>query len=243
MSGPGVSASPIELRAVLFDAAGTLIELRESVGTSYARFAEDHGVTLPAWRLDDAFHRVIRHAPPRVYPGASAEEIVREEIAWWRAIVRSTFLAADSTVKFPDFDAFYAPLFDYFSTAQAWDVRAGVPAALGRLREHGFAIGVVSNFDHRLPKILQALELEPLLDLVVIPADCGFEKPDAGIFDFACERLGIASVHVAYVGDDREKDGAAAQHAGLTSFIVEDFDSFGALVDGLIQATAGSILR
>ncbi|MDP6980596.1 MAG: HAD-IA family hydrolase [Myxococcota bacterium] len=224
------------LRAVLLDAAGTLIEPRESVGITYSRFAEPYGASLPAWRLDDAFVRVMGHAPPRVFPGAARDDIEREEIAWWRAIVRSSFLAADSTVKFSDFDTFYSELFDYFSTSEAWGLRPGVSEALALLRERGLATGVVSNFDHRLPKILQALDLQCFLDLVVIPADCGFEKPDPRIFGFACEKLGLEPAQVVHVGDDAVRDARAAEEAGLRSLLVGDFESLGDLVHSI---TAG----
>ena len=60
------------IRAVLFDAAGTLIELAESVGETYARIAERFGVALPASRLDDAFYRVWASAPPMMSNGSTA---------------------------------------------------------------------------------------------------------------------------------------------------------------------------
>ncbi len=236
MSSQEVSGAPAPLRAVLFDAAGTLIELRESAGSIYARFAEPYGVSLPAWRLDDALSRVMSHAPPRVFPGVPRDEVEREEIAWWRAIVRSSFLAADSTVKFSDFDTFYRELFDYFSTTDAWGLRPDAAEVLDRLRADGLATGVVSNFDHRLPQLLQALDLHRVLDLVVIPADCGFEKPDPRIFGFACERLGFDPAQVAHVGDDAERDARAAEEAGLRSLLVGDFESLGDVVDTI---TAG----
>jgi len=211
------------LRAVLFDAAGTLIAPQQSVGTTYGRVASRHGVELPAWRLDDAFHRVLRHAPPRVFPDLPAEEVRRQEVGWWRAVVRSTFLAADSTVKFPDFDVFYGELFDAFSTREAWCVRDGMAECLAALRDAGLATGVASNFDHRLPKILQALELEALLDTVAIPIDCGFAKPDAGLFHFACAQLDCLPEQVAHVGDDPARDTEAARRAGLAGFAIGDF--------------------
>ena len=63
-------ATGSEIRAVLFDAVGTLIELREPVGETYARMARPFGVALPAWRVDDAFRRILKRAPPLVFPDA-----------------------------------------------------------------------------------------------------------------------------------------------------------------------------
>ena len=62
------------ISVVLFDAAGTLFELRRSVGETYSAAAARHGVSLPAWRLDDAFQRVMRRASPMVFPEAAPSE-------------------------------------------------------------------------------------------------------------------------------------------------------------------------
>ena len=48
---------------MLFDAAGTLIELREPVGETYARVARKHGLALPPDRLEAAFRVAFTTAP------------------------------------------------------------------------------------------------------------------------------------------------------------------------------------
>ena len=63
------------IRAVLFDAAGTLIELREPVGEIYAREASAQGLSISARRLDDAFRRIFSRADPMLFPDASLDEV------------------------------------------------------------------------------------------------------------------------------------------------------------------------
>src|SRR5262245_66581227 len=99
-------------RAVLFDAAGTLIDPREPIGATYARIAEKYGARISAWRLGDAFARVWRAAPAMVFPGLAREAAALREREAWRSIVRQTFLAADSAVRPADLDACFAELFD-----------------------------------------------------------------------------------------------------------------------------------
>ncbi len=203
------------IRAVLFDATGTLIEPREPVGETYSRLGREHGVSLPAWRLDDAFGRVLRRAPPRVFPDAAPGEIAERERAWWWKRVRDTFRAADSTVAFPDFETFFAVAFEHYATARAWRLRPDAARALRALRAAGLLVGLVSNFDQRLPKILKALEIDDLFDSVTLPADCRTEKPDPRIFAAALASLGVAAEQALYVGDDPQRDLAAARSAGL----------------------------
>ena len=203
------------IRAVLFDAVGTLLALREPVGETYARIAAAHGVRIGAWRLEEAFRRVRAQAPPLAFPGAPAEEIPARERAAWRGLARKTFLAADSAARFDDFDACFEALWHHFASAAAWALRPGAAEALSALRARGRRIAVVSNFDQRLPPILAGLGLAPLLDAVVLPGDAGAAKPDPRIFAEALARLAAAPAEAAFVGDDRERDLEAARALGI----------------------------
>ncbi len=208
---------------MLFDAAGTLITTREPVGETYARVAREYGVNLPAERLDDAFRRVFRSAPPMVFPGERPERVAALERDWWRENVRATFRAADSAVRlssFSDFDRFFASLFDHFARPAAWRATPGAREALAELRAGGLATGVVSNFDSRLERLLIGLELRELLEVVISSASAAARKPDRAIFDAALAKLGIPAAAAVYVGDDLENDVAGACAAGLRAIDV-----------------------
>ena len=201
------------VRAVLFDAAGTLIRTAEPVGQTYARVARAHGVEIPAWRMEDAFQRVHRGAPPMT---ADPER----ERDWWRQRVHETVRAADSEARFPDFDAYFSTLFDHYATRAAWEARDGASEALDALRARGLALAVVSNLDGRLAGILDALGIR--VATVVRPADAGAAKPDARIFAYALARLGVDAAEAVFVGDDAERDVAAAVRVGLRAIDVAE---------------------
>lgn len=205
------------IRAVLLDAVGTLVALREPVGETYARVAAAHGVRVAPWRVGDAFRRVLAAAPPAVFPDAPAEDRPTRERAWWHALVRSTFLAADSAQRFADFDACFDALWRLFASPAAWAARPGAAEALAGLRRGGRRTAVVSNFDGRLPALLEALGLLGALDAVVLPAQIGAAKPDPRIFEAALRRLGARAGEAVFVGDDHERDLAGARAAGLTA--------------------------
>src|SRR5207302_528021 len=59
------------LGAVTLDAAGTLFEVAEPVGVTYARVAARHGIGVTATELDRAFRAALAGAPPLAFPGAS----------------------------------------------------------------------------------------------------------------------------------------------------------------------------
>lgn len=211
------------LRGVVLDAVGTLIRLREPVGATYARIAAEHGVAIPAWRLDDAFARVLRGSTAMPAASAGAER------AWWRDVVRATFRAADQMQRFADFERCFAAIFDHYARADAWLAAPGATAALALLRSEGRALCVASNFDRRLPAILAGLDLATRVDLVWLPCDAGTAKPDPAFFRGACERLGLAPAACVSVGDDPEHDLDAARAAGLAAIDVRALASLGEL--------------
>lgn len=218
-------------RAVLFDAAGTLIALREPVGETYARIARAFGVALPAERIDDAFRRVHAAAAPMAFPGAPPADVPDLEREWWRRIVRATFRAADGTASFADFDGYFARLFEAMAEPGCWRAVPGAADLLDALRARGFATGIVSNFDFRLRAILQGLGLAARLDAVVLPSDVGAAKPDPAGFLRALELLGADAAASWFVGDDPAQDLAAARAVGLRAIDVAS----SATLDGLLN--------
>ena len=219
---------------MLFDAAGTLIELCEPVAETYARVAREHGVTLRPNKLEIAFRVAFAAAPAMVFPGASIEEASRLEKTWWRQVVSSTFRTADPTAKFADFDEFFENLFDVMGRPQAWREVPGARSLLLRLRSLRWATAIVSNFDRRLPSILRELGLADLFDAVVLCSDVGAAKPEAAIFHRALERLRVPASRAVVVGDDEELDIEGARAAGLRAIDVRSLAKLDGLMDQLM---------
>ena len=199
------------LQAVLFDAVGTLIELREPVGETYRRAAAEQGRELPAWRIEDAFQRVVARAEAMVFPELAADARPAAEREWWRRIVRSTFLAVDSTLRFPDAERLFDGLFAHYAGPEAWQLRAGARETLVAVAASRLRVGIASNLDHRLPLVLEQLEIASFFDSITLPHQCGFRKPEAGFYHWACQSLGAPPGATAMVDDQL----AGAAEAGL----------------------------
>ncbi len=224
------------IRAVCFDATGTLIEVAESVGTVYSRAAQAAGIKLPAWRLDDAFARVLRHAPSLASVGAAAAsraEREAAEIAWWCERVRQTFQATDSTVEFADPKAFALTLFETYRSAEAWRARPGARELLVALRAEGFGLGLASHFDHRLPKLLEDLALIEFFSAIEIPSLHGRAKPDRSVFEALARALGARLDELAYVGDDAPEVLEAIRVLGLLVIDVRQVAALPEIADRL----------
>lgn len=231
---------PYRIDAVLFDAAGTLILPAEPIGATYARVASRFGVALPADRLDEAFRRVFAAAPANVHPDAAPADLRARERAWWRSRVRETFRAADGMARFDDFAGLFDALFGHYADARAWRLAPGAHEGLADLTARGLRLGVLSNFDHRLPGILEGLGVAHHFACVVLPSDAGAAKPDPAIFAFGLSRLGVSAEGTLYVGDHAEEDLVGARAAGLRALDVAGLPDLRALSKAIDRLERGA---
>ena len=211
-------------RALLLDAMGTLLGLRRSVGCSYAALAAGFGIEAEAAAIDRAFAPIYRQAPPLAFPGLSGAALREAEIAWWGARIRDTLAAVLPVGR--DRLAENLPsglaeaLFEHFAAPDQWRVYPEVPHCLLRWRQRGLRLAVVSNFDSRLPALLEGLGLASHLHAVVVSSAAGAAKPDPGPFRIALEALQLPAEAVWHVGDS-PADVAGAAAAGIRCLLVE----------------------
>jgi putative hydrolase of the HAD superfamily len=80
----------------------------------------------------------------------------------------------------------------------------------------GVAVGALTNSstEATLPK-LEVTGLADRFATLVTRDTLGFGKPDARVFEAACERLGSEPARTAYIGDEWEADIVGAMGAGL----------------------------
>lgn len=187
---------------------GTLIGLRESVGTTYAAAAAGHGITVNAAAIDQAFPAVLRQAPPLAFPGLQQQELEQAERQWWGERIEAALLA---TAGAPAPAALREELYFRFADPALWHVLPGVGTALEHWAALGLRLAVVSNFDGRLHGLLSGLGLAVHLQAVIVSSAAGAAKPDPLPFQLALTALGLGAADVWHVGDSPEDaEGAAA---------------------------------
>ncbi len=210
--------------ALLLDAMGTLIGLRRSVGSSYAALAAEFGLEADADAIDRAFPAVYRQAPPLAFPGLAGADLRAAEIHWWGERIATVFQQALPNAQ--DQLAEGLPtglaeaLFEHFADPGLWRVYPEVPPCLQRWRQRGLRLAVVSNFDSRLPGLLEGLGVAEHLHTVVVSSAAGAAKPDPAPYRQALEALGLPAEAVWHVGDSPE-DEAGADAAGIRCLLVQ----------------------
>jgi putative hydrolase of the HAD superfamily len=215
------SPSAAPPKVIFLDAVGTLFGVRGTVGQVYADLAQGYGVTVASEGLDRAFLSCYRLAPPMRFPGIAAEELADREYQWWHQLAIETFELAGVRSQFADFDAFFAALYQHFTTAEPWVIYEDVYGSLVRWRSQGIELGVISNFDSRLHSVLHALSLDQFFASVTISTEVGLAKPDPGIFAIALAKHGCTAAEAWHIGDSRREDYEAARSAGLRGILVE----------------------
>jgi putative hydrolase of the HAD superfamily len=207
------------LRAVFFDAAGTLFDAREPVGATYARIARQFGLDASDAAVTASFRRAFGHAPELAFgAGHTAGELRERERQWWRGVVARSF---EGLGTFSDFDSFFETLFAYFAEPSNWQPHPEALSTLGRLKDCGLRLGVISNFDSRLYEILDNFGLSPLFDSVTISSEAGYAKPRPEVFATALARLGARPQEAMHVGDSRRLDFDGAYAAGMTAVLLD----------------------
>ncbi|HVR99997.1 MAG TPA: HAD-IA family hydrolase, partial [Thermoanaerobaculia bacterium] len=175
------------------------------------------------------------------YPGG--------ERGWWQRFLERfcELLEAPPPTRFAA-----SELFHLFGRAEAWEVFPEVPEVLAALHGRGLKLAVISNWDHRLPGLLEDLGLARWFDAVVYSSAVGVEKPDRRIYGRALELLAADAGSVLHVGDRRLEDAEGAMAAGFQALLLDRQGGAGAdlrdlsplpdLVAGAARPHAGAML-
>jgi putative hydrolase of the HAD superfamily len=205
------------IKAIFFDAAGTLIHLPKSVGHHYAFVGERLGLQLDASALDRAFNVCWKQTPVRPAIDGPRED---DDKGWWRNLVDRVLDKCAPGLDELDRDAFFEGAYGHFAEPGVWDLYPEVSEVLGAL--HGrFELAVISNFDGRLRMILEHLGISNRFSHVFLSSELGADKPDPEIYRRALELSGARPNNTLHVGDDPERDWEGASRAGLAVFRLE----------------------
>lgn len=205
-------------KAIFFDAAGTLFDTVRPVGEIYALLANKHGMEVSGKQIGERFRTCFSSSPPLAFPGADAKELQNLERAWWKELVRKIF---EPWGSFARFDHYFSELFAHFAKPDAWSLFPETEETLSALKERGFILEVISNFDSRLFGILEGLRIASWFDSVVISSRVGYAKPAPEIFQNALGLYRLKAEEVMHVGDSLENDAAGASAAGLTGVLLD----------------------
>jgi putative hydrolase of the HAD superfamily len=151
----------------------------------------------------------------------------------WRGVSRAMH-AQMPEMQSVDVEAWFQALHERFDHGEIWRMYDDVPEVLVELRRRGLLLGIVSNWDTRLRRIVREIGLLPLVDFVKISAEVGRRKPDGAIFKKALAEAGVEPHEAMHVGDQPLEDVEGARAAGLRAVLIRRDD-------GVFGSGAGEI--
>jgi putative hydrolase of the HAD superfamily len=205
--------------AVTLDAGNTLLYCSPSPAAIYAEHLSRYGpavtadVVGPVFR--DAWAEMQNHSRSGTDRYTSTDG---GEKAWWGRFVRRVLAGLDHPAPWrPLLD----DLYDAFSKPEIWKTFPDTVPALKQLRGRGVRLAVISNWDRRLPTILDDLELTSFFDTITVSSLEGVEKPAPEIFCRTLDRLGVAPECAIHVGDSPHDDYEGADGVGIHPLLLD----------------------
>jgi putative hydrolase of the HAD superfamily len=208
-----------EVRAVTLDVGNTLLWCDPPPPVLYAEAMCRRGRAVDPEQVAPVFREVWRQMQRLTRPGRDRySSVAGGERAWWGRFLREVLGQLDHDAPW---QLLLDDLYEAFARPDLWQVFPEVRSTLDRLRDEGRILAVISNWDGRLPEILERLGLRPYFETVTVSSIEQVEKPAPEIFQRTVARLGLAADQVLHVGDSVREDYFGAAAAGLQSALVD----------------------
>lgn len=221
------------LRAILFDAVGTLIFPDPPVAEAYHRVGGELGSSRTLAEIKELFREAYRRSESLfALPGnggglarqPTSEERERKR---WRQVIGEVFddLPAEAA------DQALNRLWRHFTQPAHWRLYDDVAPAWQKLSQRGVVLGIASNFDSRLEAISRGLPPLDQCRQLFISSRIGYPKPAPQFFRTVEEQLALRGEEILLVGDDWTNDVLGGRSCGWqVQHIVRD----GPLAEGAI---------
>jgi putative hydrolase of the HAD superfamily len=199
-----------EVRAVLLDALGTLVELQPPA-PRLQRLLRESGIDVSEEQATAGFAAEIAYYLDHHLDGSDPERLERLRDRCAEEMRRA--------IDLPGLDPPTARR--AMLGALEFTAYQDVIPALEELRERGLVLVIASNWDCSLPEWLRPTGILELVDGVVTSAEVGAAKPDPRVFERALAVAGVAPGEALHVGDkvDNDLEGAAA--AGVRGVLLQ----------------------
>jgi HAD superfamily hydrolase (TIGR01509 family) len=210
-----ITQSLKSIKAIFFDAGGTLIHLDSSYICRCIN--EELDIELSASLFRRAQFLAMSRVAELVAAGVGSTEKLKRDFY-------STLLpeVGVTDAKLP---AAVECVLKLAHSEMLWRTTDETTArTLGQLKARGLSLAIVSNSDGRIESAFQQAGLAGYFDFFIDSFNVGVEKPDPEIFRLATERAGVAANEAAYVGDLYSVDVVGARNAGLIPVLYDPYN-------------------
>jgi putative hydrolase of the HAD superfamily len=234
-----LSSGARDFHTLFFDVGGTLLRTNPSIGAIYAEVAARHGIQVDATDIEarmrtNFFNQRFGERDKKI---STADHTLPLESAYrfWYELVK---VGLGEAAEVPQFDAYFDDVFEEFARARRYRFFADVEPVLSSLERMGCRLGIISNWDTRLRRVLREMDVEKRFGVIVISGEVGAEKPDPRIYHTAREMAGAApGDRLIQIGDSRRDDVEGAEAAGFEARFLNRMagDTLTSILDDLID--------
>lgn len=102
-----------------------------------------------------------------------------------------------------------------------------VVPTLQQLKDDGYKLAIVSNWDTPLDPLAERLGIAHYFDIIVASHDerVRSAKPDPHIFEYTLKAIGVSAEEAVHVGDTYEADIIGAQGVGIRPILIDRYNS------------------
>lgn len=98
---------------------------------------------------------------------------------------------------------------------------------LRQLRQLGYRLGLISNWNETARDVLAQTGIDHELDEIIISSEVGIEKPEPEIFRIAMAKAGVTADQSLYVGDNYYDDVIGSEQVGMKCLLINPYESQG----------------
>jgi putative hydrolase of the HAD superfamily len=217
-------------KVVTFDCANTLVRVRWTPGGFALDCARAAGLELGE-KEREVYERILRVRWPEYQEINKTRDPARGD-AFWEKLAEDWLEElghpTDITPKIIE----AAPDLLYGSASEMFVLFDDILPTLDALDARGIRLGVISNWDYSLHRVLKNLGVHHRFEFVIASLEEGVEKPDPRLFELTLEKFGVLPSEVIHVGDDPVDDVQGASGVGIPAL----------LIDRKREASEGSII-
>ena len=211
-------------KTVFFDFFATLIFWTQPLHITIRKIADRYQLRLD-WAVYDEAQAILTEAYEASKPTSNIRDTIFRQLDAY-----GTFLKKLGVREHVDQIAWEVLQYEHalFSRNNATLYEDVLPT-LNQLQQTNLKMGIISNWDTPLHAMVEELGLAPYFEVVVASHDQRVRsaKPDAAIFEYALNAVGVSSEDAVHVGDSFEADIMGAHAAGIRAILL-DRDGTGA---------------
>ncbi len=209
-------------KVVLFDAVGTILKTTPGVIEVYHSLGQRHGSALSVAeikvRFKDSRRKLfgLETSATRQTAGQLISSDKIEHDLWFQ-LIKGVFVDVANP------EPLFQELWRFFASPDNWQLFDDAASTIESLKSAGYLIGIASNFDSRLHRVVSAFRELDCVDFTFCSARLGFRKPDPAFYATVEksieQQLGAElSVPVWMTGDCIENDFWGPRRHGWNAF-------------------------